>query len=64
MDTSGPFIFNYCSDTDYNNRRYHLIGKCVEQHVYHLLEEQCGLIRYPIPVDFSLNLTEIRRKDD
>ncbi len=45
-----PFEFNvYLNDED-NNKRYHSIGRLVDNYVYNLLETECYLRRMTIPV--------------
>ncbi|KAB7504470.1 hypothetical protein Anas_10787, partial [Armadillidium nasatum] len=52
IDTGEPFEFVMKEDDHaYNQKRYEALGELITPVIYNLLEERCGLKRYPVPVD-------------
>ncbi|GFR16716.1 cotranscriptional regulator FAM172A, partial [Trichonephila clavata] len=52
ITTGEPFEFNLKKDDHlYNQKRYEALGEIVTNHVFHLLETECNLIKMPIPLD-------------
>ncbi|GFY47870.1 cotranscriptional regulator FAM172A [Trichonephila inaurata madagascariensis] len=50
--TGEPFEFNLKKDDHlYNQKRYEALGEIVTNHVYHLLETECNLIKMSLPLD-------------
>ncbi|PRD31447.1 UNVERIFIED_CONTAM: hypothetical protein NCL1_23542 [Trichonephila clavipes] len=52
--TGEPFEFNLKKgDHIYNQKRYEALGEIITQHVYHLLETECNLIKMTLPLDVA-----------
>ncbi|KAK7072207.1 hypothetical protein SK128_020539, partial [Halocaridina rubra] len=53
ISTGGPFEFQVYDDHSSNQRRYEALGEVITGEVYKLLETECGLKRYSVPVDID-----------
>ncbi|UJR31574.1 hypothetical protein I4U23_019061 [Adineta vaga] len=51
LENGRPFQFNAYPHDEDNQKRYHAIGRLVDNYIYGLLENECHLRRIPIPVD-------------
>lgn len=50
IKTDEPFQFKVSADDSYNQKHYEAIGEVLTQHVYQLLESECGLKKLYIPI--------------